>query len=236
MSRDHGDGADAGVRVAGAGEGAVRRCPDHGVFGGEECLVCGDAGETVLGADRRTRLSKFLSGALRHFPGDAGVSLDDAGWTRFDDLVAAATEKYEWATRDRVAATVAVDPKGRFERDGDRVRAAYGHSVSVDLDAEPTPVPDRLYHGTTPDAADAIREEGLKPMGRQSVHLSETVDAARSVGRRRAADPVVFAVDAARLRADGREVTKRGAETYTTDRVPPEYIDPLDRDADDRAR
>ena len=206
----------------------IRRCPEDGVFAGDRCPVCGDDGRTVLGSDRRTRLSKFLSGALRHFPGDVGLSLDDAGWTPFADLVAAATDRYDWASEARVAAVVAVDPKGRFERDGGRVRAAYGHSVPVELAAKPTPVPDRLYHGTPPRAAAAIRGEGLRPMGRRSVHLSDTVEAARAVGRRRAADPVVFAVDAAGLRADGREITKRGAETYTTDRVPPEYLEPLE--------
>ncbi|AZH25798.1 RNA 2'-phosphotransferase [Haloplanus aerogenes] len=219
----------------------VRRCPDHGYTDGT-CPVCGATGETVLSADRRTRLSKFLSGALRHFPDDVGLSLDDRGWVAWADLVTVATDRYPWADEAAVAGVVATDPKGRFERDSeerrssgnrpeagdsdadtDRVRAAYGHSVAVDLEPTDAPVPDELYHGTTPDNVDAIRSEGLKPMSRQQVHLSASVEDAHAVGRRHAADPVVFEVDAAALLGEYR-ITKRGNETYTVDRVPPSYL------------
>jgi putative RNA 2'-phosphotransferase len=207
---------------------AVRYCADHGYVAGEACPVCEADGRLVLAGDRRRRLSKFCSGALRHFPGDVGLDLDTAGWTPFDDLVSAVDRKYDWATREHLDAVVATDPKGRFER-GERdgtpmVRAAYGHSVDVDLDARETPVPDTLYHGTAPGNREQIRAEGLRPMGRQQVHLSGSVERAREVGRRHAADPVAFAVDAARLRAAGHDVTKRGRSVYTTDRVPPEYL------------
>lgn len=202
----------------------VRRCPDHGPFAGEACPDCGASGASLLGSDRRTRLSKFLSGALRHFPDDVGLRLDDRGWTPWSTLVDAAADRYGWADGATVAAVVATDPKGRFERDGDRVRAAYGHSVDVDLGVRETPVPDTLYHGTAPTNLDAIRTEGLRPMGRQQVHLSGTVEAARAVGRRHAADPVVLSVDAAGLQADCHRVVKRGREVYTVDRVPPEYV------------
>lgn len=202
----------------------VRRCPDHGYADG--ACPCGAVGDPVISADRRTRLSKFLSGALRHFPADVGLSLDESGWVGWASLVTAATDRYSWADADAVAGVVATDPKGRFERVSgptDRVRAAYGHSVDVTLDPTDAPVPDQLYHGTSPDAAASIREMGLKPMGRQQVHLSETVEEAREVGRRHAPSPVVFAVDAAALRDEYR-VTRRGQGTYTVERVPPAFL------------
>lgn len=203
-------------------------CPDHGYFEGDSCPVCDAPGERVLPGERRRRLSKFVSGALRHFPEDAGLELDSAGWTRFDALVAAVVRKYDWASREALRAVIETDPKGRFERDGDRVRAAYGHSVEVDLESAETPVPERLYHGTAPRNLAAIEREGLRPMNRQQVHLSETVAAAREVGARHADDPVVLEVDAAAMEADGHEITKRGRATYTTDRVPPAYLERLD--------
>jgi putative RNA 2'-phosphotransferase len=181
---------------------------------------------------RRTRLSKFCSGALRHFPDDAGIDLDGAGWTEWGALIAAVEAKYDWASADDVAAVVATDPKGRFELDergGVRlIRAAYGHSVEVDLNAEATPVPETLYHGTAPRNVEAIQSAGLQPMGRQQVHLSESVDAAREVGARHADDPVIFAVDATTMTADGHLIIKRGRATYTTDRVPSNYLRRLD--------
>lgn len=209
----------------------VRRCREHGHFEGGECPACGATGRTVLDAERRKRLSTFTSGALRHFPDDAGLSIDGRGWVDYDELVAAATRRYDWAEPGHVETVIATDPKGRFERLGGRVRAAYGHSVDVALDAPETPVPDRLYHGTAPDSVEAIREEGLRPMGRKRVHLSETVAEAREVGRRRTDEPAVFEVDAAAMATDGRRVVRRGAGIYTTERVPPEYLR-LETDAD----
>jgi putative RNA 2'-phosphotransferase len=202
----------------------IRECDTHGYVAGDACPVCSAGGTVVLGSDRRTRLSKFLSGALRHFPDDAGLELDDRGWTPYDDLVDAVVAKYDWARSEHVAGVITTDPKGRFERDGDRVRAAYGHSTDVDLDAEATPVSDELYHGTAPENLASIREEGLRPMNRQKVHLSGSVADAREVGSRHAADPVVLAIDAAAMQDDGLQVVKRGRETYTTDRVPPKYL------------
>ena len=211
--------------------GDVFACADHGYFDAERadrdstCPVCGIGSRRVLSGDPRRRLSKFCSGALRHFPDDVGLDLDEAGWTPLDDLVDAVERKYDWAGAECVDAVVATDPKGRFERDerdGTRViRAAYGHSVDVTLDARETPVPATLYHGTDPGNLEAIQQEGLRSMERQQVHLSGSVDRARDVGRRHAADPVVLAVDADGLQAAGHAVTKRGRSVYTTDRVPP---------------
>jgi putative RNA 2'-phosphotransferase len=51
---------------------AIRKCDDHGYFASDErssdagCPVCSNDGTVVFGSNRRTRLSKFLSGALRH--------------------------------------------------------------------------------------------------------------------------------------------------------------------------
>ena len=143
------------------------------------------------------------------------------------------------------------DPKGRFERErasggegrnenengreNERIRAAYGHSVDVALgdseDETARSIPDRLYHGTAPRNRDAIAGEGLVPMGRREVHLSGSLEAAREVGARHAADPIVFAVDAHELIESGHRVTKRGRGIYATDRVPPEFLAECDRDA-----
>ncbi len=208
----------------------VRRCETHGFFERATCPNCGADGEHVVDGGRRRQLSKFMSGALRHFPDDAGLELDEHGWTPFPDLVAAVESKYHWPDRETVAAVVATDPKGRFERAPgtggapDRIRAAYGHSVDVTIETDDEPVPETLYHGTAPRNVDAIIEEGLRPMNRQQVHLSASVETARTVGNRHASDPVVLEVDASAMERDGLEIAKRGEATYTTDRVPPAYL------------
>ncbi|RQG90955.1 RNA 2'-phosphotransferase [Natrarchaeobius chitinivorans] len=222
----------------------VRTCPEHGPFESEgdreACPICDDRGTESLSGRRRRQLSTFVSGALRHFPEDAGLDLDERGWTPYGDLVSAIERQYDWASERHLEAVIETDPKGRFERTGvaeegghgdnedggddDRVRAAYGHSVDVSLEPTDGPVPDELYHGTAPTNLRSIRTEGLRPMSRQQVHLSESHEAARGVGRRHASDPVVLVVDAASMLADGRRITKRGRETYTTDEVPPAYL------------
>ncbi len=208
----------------------VRTCERHGFFDGEGCPRCGAAGERVLDGGRRRQLSKFVSGALRHFPGDAGLELDEAGWTPLPALVTAVEAKYGWSDREIVEGVLATDPKGRFERDPgtgggpDRVWAAYGHSVGVALDGGDGAIPGTLYHGTAPRNVDAISEEGLRPMNRQLVHLSESVETAREVGSRHADEPVVLEVDAAGMERDGHDIAKRGDATYTTERVPPRYL------------
>ena len=216
---------------------SIYRCPSHDFVTASrgadpKCPECGRDAELFLSGDRRRRLSKFVSGALRHFPEDAGVELDERGWTDYENLVRAVIRKYDWAGREHLAAVVATDPKGRFEREGNEIRAAYGHSVDVDLEAdegddaesEPTEIPSRLYHGTTPDSLESILAEGLKPMGRQEVHLSETPTAAHEVGSRHADDPALLEIDAEGMVADERRISKRGEDVYTADEVPPEYV------------
>lgn len=202
----------------------VRRCDDHGFHGGQRCPVCGAVGDPILDADRRRRLSKFLSGALRHFPGDVGIALDEQGWTDREALIAAVRRRYGWADETALAAVVATDPKGRFEVDSGRIRAAYGHSEPVDLEPTDAPIPDVLHHGTAPDAVPSILEEGLRPMSRQLVHLSGSIEDALDVGARHAAEPVLLEIDAAAMLADGHRITKRGSSVFTAEAVPPAYL------------
>ncbi len=202
----------------------LRVCETDGYFEGKTCPACGASGRKILSASKRRQVSKFLSGALRHFPTDAGLTLDEAGWADWETVLDSTLGKYEWLEAEALEAIVWCDPKGRFERDGDRIRAAYGHSVKVSLEAAETSIPETLYHGTSPDALESIRDTGLKPMDRQHVHCSGSVSAARNVGRRHASEPVVLAIDAATLSDDGHKITKRGTSVYTTDNVPPAYL------------
>ena len=202
----------------------IRYCDDHGYFAVESCCVCHQRGERVLTENQRRQLSGFMSGALRHFPSDVGLDIGSEGWTGFDDLVAIVERKYQWAGHNAVEGVVATDSKGRFERKDNQIRAVYGHSIDVHIETDDEPVPDTLYHGTAPRNLDAIREEGLRPMSRQQVHLSETIKEAETVGQRYTSDPVVLAIDAAGIANDDYRIEKRGKTTYTTDNVPPQYL------------
>lgn len=173
-------------------------------------------------ADREEALSRWLAWALRHDPDQAGIDVDAQGWADLDDVVRAAGRRHADADEAAVRRVVEADPKDRYEIDDGRIRATYGHSIDVDLGpAPPAEVPDVLYHGTDPTKVDRILEEGLRPMDRNEVHLSATVDQARQVGRRHCDEPVVLEIDAVTLVRAGYEVHRRGEGVWTVERVPP---------------
>lgn len=201
-------------------------CPEHGGFQGEDCPRCGAEGDPVLREERRVKLSKLLSGALRHFPEELDLELDAQGWTSLDALAKATRGRYAWATEGAVRAVIDTDPKGRFEAREGRVRAVYGHSVEVELGpSDHAAVPEVLYHATAPGNVDRILVQGLEPMDRNEVHLSPSREAALEVGRRHAEAPVLLAIDTERLTTLGFQVHARSEQVYTTSRVPPDCLD-----------
>lgn len=70
---------------------------------------------------------------------------------------------------------------------------------------------------------EAIREEGLRPMGRHHVHLSPDRETATRVGARRG-KPVVLVVDAAAMHAAGYHFRMSANGVWLVDHVPPDYI------------
>ena len=114
--------------------------------------------------------------------------------------------------------------KRRFEIQGDKIRALYGHSVPMHISKEPIVPPAVLYHGTTHKAAQIILKDGLKPMKRQYVHLSIDTDIAVQVGKRRDSEPVILKIDAAKAHRDGVEFYKGNDKVVLADFISPEYI------------
>lgn len=201
----------------------IRECDDHRYFVGQECETCGIAGEQVMAGNRRRELSKFMSWALRHDPGSAGITVDENGWADAYAVVEAAQERHGWVTAEMTAAIVSTDEKGRFEVDGNRIRAVYGHSIDVTINRDDGNVPNTLYHGTPKQNVDAIMEEGLQPMSREEVHLTDSIEEARAVGTRHSDSVVILSVDAASLQ-EFTTIDKRGDHIYTTPEVPPKYV------------
>lgn len=157
--------------------------------------------------DRRTatRLSKFLSLVLRHRPDDYGLAMDEQGFVDFDSLidVLVAEDIVAETAEDDVMELVEGSERRRFEVDGKRIRALYGHSSRIRLDYPPDEPPGVLWHGTTAEHAQRVRSQGLEPEGRAFVHLSSTEDDARSVGGRHTDFPVLVSVDTRAAREKG---------------------------------
>lgn len=123
-----------------------------------------------------------------------------------------------------VEAAVALPGKKRYEIDGDRIRARYGHSVADRIERPSATPPPTLFHGTSAGVVPAILREGLRPMSRQYVHLSADRETAYAVGRRRRGEVVVLVVDAAAAHAAGVTFRLGGDGVWLADAVPPEYV------------
>jgi len=167
------------------------------------------------------RTSKFLSLVLRHKPEEIGITLDDQGWARIDEVLEGMC-----IDRDTLQVVVEINSKQRFEFSSDEkhIRARQGHSVDVDLGYQPVEPPMYLFHGTTVRFYDDIMREGLKSMDRHAVHLSENRENAASVGQRHG-KVVVLKIRAKELSATGTKFFLTENHVWLTDEVPPEYIE-----------
>lgn len=85
--------------------------------------------------------------------------------------------------------------------------------------------PPTLYHGTTAQAWRSIAADGLKPMGRQHVHLSPDAETAREVARRYTDQPVLLTVRAAAAAAEGVLFERREARIWVSGPIPPGFVD-----------
>jgi putative RNA 2'-phosphotransferase len=177
-----------------------------------------------------TKLSKFLALILRHQPERFALALDEEGCASLVEVmeILHGLPNFRWATRADVMEIVEQGTdvgKRRFEVEGERIRARYGHSLAQPVVYEPCVPPALLYHGTSANALDAIRREGLKPMERQYVHLSPDVETAMHVGARHDEQPVVLAVRAAEAHAAGIEFYRADEAVYLAKYVAAEFLD-----------
>ncbi len=199
----------------------IRQCPKHGYFRGSQC-ECGNTGRFILSGFKAEKLGRIISGALRHFPAELGLTLDEHGWADIDDLERAIVAKYPWARRYHIEAMLDTDEKGRYERKDHKVRARYGHSIDLDLDY-PKAEFDTLYYGTSEEEADRILEIGLKPVNQHYVHLSKTIEEAVKVACIRTDHPVIISIDAKKAMENGINIIDAGP-LCLSGQVPPEHL------------
>ena len=186
---------------------------------------CPGGVEDSLPGHMRERLSRMLSGILRHFPSDYGVSVDERGWAGIGEIVGSLRRlrSYSWVEEWHLRAIASLDPKGRFEVSGGKIRARYGHSIRVKVEPLSYEAPRTLYHGTSRDRLPSILERGIVRMKRLKVHLTENLGQALEVGRRHG-DPVAVSIDTGCLERKGLRAEQASKTVYTVDYVPPDCI------------
>jgi len=167
-----------------------------------------------------TERSKYLAYILRHNPASANLTLSSEGWVRIELLV-----KNTDFTFEELDEIVKNDSKGRYTIFDGLIRANQGHSTdTVDLTFKKVVPPVSLYHGTTVNAWESIKKQGLMPMSRHHVHLSGDIATAQIVADRRKQDTVILRVDAKQMLADGLEFFRSENGVYLVGAVPAKYL------------
>ena len=173
------------------------------------------------------KLSKTISYILRHHPEEYNVVLDKDGFARIDNLLDAINFKKEFnkkITLEDIKYILYNSDKKRWEVVGDNIRAYYGHSFENEIEHEEKAPPDILYHGTTHEALERILSEGLLPMDRQFVHLSEDEETAAIVGKRRDKDPIVLIIDSKRAYEEGIKFMCENNHIWLSKKIDKKYI------------
>jgi len=200
----------------------IRQCPRHGFFRGEMC-VCEEAGQLVLDDAKTEQLGRLVAGALRHFPEDLGLDMDRQGWVDLATLGEVIKTRHRWSNQHMVIALAESDPKQRYEIDGGRIRARYGHSVNIEMDHPENEMP-KLYYGASEEEADRIIEIGLKSASQRYVHLSTTPEKAWHVGTFRTSNPRVIQIDAREAMAAGVKMMVVNEDIVISDPIPSIYL------------
>lgn len=173
----------------------------------------------------KTKISKFLSLILRHQPETVGLTLEEGGWVKVDDLINACAKNGRAFSRRELEEVVETNDKKRFSFDetGRKIRANQGHSLDVEIEFEKKTPPAILYHGTAEKNVGVIFDEGLKKMSRHHVHLSAETKTAQKVGARYG-KPVIFEIDTKAMLAEGHEFFVSANNVWLVENVPPQFL------------
>ena len=171
------------------------------------------------------KLSKFISLILRHKPEEIGITLDDYGWAKIEDLINGINRSGRRIDMEILEEIVRTDNKQRysFNEDKTKIRANQGHSIPVNVDLKELEPPKTLYHGTATKSLEGIKSLGIKSMTRLYVHLSKDFETAKQVGTRHG-ECVVLLINAERMYKDGIKFYLSENGVWLTEYVDPKYI------------
>lgn len=173
------------------------------------------------------RLGKEITYALRHAPWEYELEMDDKGFVDIEQLLSAINEGNKYSKvidKSDILRVMEVSNKKRLEIVGERIRAMYGHSFPMQINYEEGIPPAVLYHGTAKRFLDSIKKEGLKPMSRQYVHLSEDTETAKMVGKRRDSGPVILRIDTVEAMKAGVKFYRANDKVWLCKQLPSQFI------------
>ncbi|AYB38367.1 RNA 2'-phosphotransferase [Brevibacillus laterosporus] len=176
------------------------------------------------------KLSKEISYALRHAPHEYELELDEYGWVHIEQLLHSLHEQPVWHNvhENDLHIMISQSDKKRHEIHNGKIRALYGHSTAKKVLKEESEPPEFLYHGTPKRFVALIMEQGLLPKGRQYVHLSEEIETATQVGKRRDKQPAILKIEAKKAWIDNVTFYHGNEMVWLADKIDKQYISILE--------
>ncbi len=172
------------------------------------------------------KLSKEISYALRHAPWEYELELEENGWVLITQLLNSLQQNKDWKNTEVSDLNKMIEnsDKKRHEIKDDKIRALYGHSTPMKIVKEIAVPPTILYHGTSRLFIEDIQKNGLLPMSRQYIHLSEDIETAILVGKRKDSVPVILSIDTVTARNNGVNFYLGNEKVWLADKISPKYI------------
>ena len=185
-------------------------------------------------ADREMNsIGRILALVLRHAPEKFYVDMDLNGWVNAKDLSFSIQEKrrgFHWLRPWHLNAIADTDEKGRYQMEGDMIRATYGHSIELELDLPTDNIPDELYWPCDPETVSTHLEYGIISGNRKHIHLSKTIANAMEAGHVHHHRPAIIEVDTARAVAEGTTIWRAGKTVFLCEERPPSFIYRVEED------
>ena len=172
-----------------------------------------------------TNLGRYMSLILRHKPEVIGITLDNHGWAKVDELIDGIRHNNPGFDFDVLKEIVETDSKNRYSFNNDKtlIRCNQGHSIPVDVELEVKKPPKILYHGTGTKYVESINKIGLIPKSRLYVHLSSDIKTAKNVGKRHG-DVCIYLINSEQMYKDGYSFYLSVNGVWLVKEVPVKYL------------
>ena len=170
------------------------------------------------------RITRSLAFMLRHQPEKFDLELDVYGHADVDEVVRALNERLgEPVVEADLVEAVQSGDRARYEIQGRKIRALYGHSIPVEPGAASKP-PEVLYVAIPERDVERATRFGLRGGRRRFLHLALSVEDAQESGRRIAEDYTVLTINALDAWEEGINFYDRHA-LWLAEEVPTHLIE-----------
>ena len=173
------------------------------------------------------RITRSLAYMLRHQPEKFDLDLDAHGFGDLAEVVRALNERLgEPVEVEDVEVAIASGDRPRYEIQGEKVRALYGHSIDVEPGETARP-PELLYVGINARDARRAVQYGLRGGRRRFLHLAKTPEEARETGKRTGREYAVLTVFALDAWEEGVNFYDRQA-LFLAEQIPTDFLEITD--------